>query len=335
MKDLSEKAVERGAGICVIGLGGTIAMAQTPGGLVPARSVSELLDTLPVTPGLGRIESIDLGSGPSSGLGWKALCDLSSLILTKASQGFRRFVVIQGTDTLEEAAFAIELSTRVDGPIVFTGAMRGSAQPGTDGPANLLGAILVAGSEAIGRGVYVCLNDEVHAARYVRKAHTTSTAAFTSGEAGSVGRIHEGAFHSHPRHLPDVSGLRLTGSPARVALVQLALGDEGELIDCVSASGFDGCILEAMGAGHVPARLVDKIEDLARKIPVVLTSRVDGGRICTQTYGYAGSETDLLGRGIIAGGGLHPLKARILLALCISEDPLTGISMFNERIAKI
>lgn len=312
-------------------------MVQTPAGLVPARSVNELLDTLPSIPGLGPIDGVDLGSGPSAGLGWKEVSGLSAQILERASQGYQRFVVIQGTDTLEETAFAVELSTRVDGPIVFTGAMRGSSQPGSDGPANLLGAILVAGSGTVEQGVHVCLNDEVHAARYVRKSHTTSTAAFTSGEAGSVGRIHEGAFHSYRRHLPDISGLGLDGSrpPARVALVKLALGDEGELIECVFAAGFDGCILEAMGAGHVPARLVDSIERLARKIPVVLTSRADDGQICTQTYGYAGSETDLLGRGVIAGGSLHPLKARILLALCLREDPAHAIAMFKERLLKI
>src|SRR5690606_41007698 len=61
------------------------------------------------------------------------------------------------------------------------------------GPLNLYNAVLLATSpHAQGLGVLVTLNDAVHAARYVRKAHTTHVQAFSSEDDGCIGRIHNG-----------------------------------------------------------------------------------------------------------------------------------------------
>src|SRR3546814_1927587 len=77
-----------------------------------------------------------------------------------------------------------------------TGAMRNPSLPGADGPANLLAAVRVAVcARAHGMGCLVVLNDEIHAARFVRKAHTSSPAAFTSGPAGQLGWLSEEAVH--------------------------------------------------------------------------------------------------------------------------------------------
>jgi L-asparaginase len=86
------------------------------------------------------------------------------------------FVITHGTDTLEETAYFLDLTINITIPIVLTGAMRSSNEIGADGVYNLLSAVRVAiCTDAIGKGILVVLNDEVHTAQNVTK---TSTAMF-------------------------------------------------------------------------------------------------------------------------------------------------------------
>ncbi|WP_330350838.1 asparaginase [Streptomyces sp. NBC_00582] len=228
--------------------------------------------------------------------------------------------MVQGTDTIEESAFLLDLHHRHDEPLVVTGAMRNPTLAGPDGPANLYGAVVAAADPRVrGGGVLVVLNDEIHAARRVRKSHTTSPAAFTSPGTGPVGLIAEGRVLLTSPLPPRTDPLAPAARDVRVGLYTVSLGDDGTLLEAWDGR-CDGLVVAAFGGGHVPERLVEGLGRLAGRIPVVLASRIDNGPVLTATYGYPGSERDLIGRGLVPAGDLGPYRARLLLRTLLAHD---------------
>ncbi len=316
--------------VVVFGLGGTIAMTQTTnGGVAPALSTDDLVAAVP---GLNTVDAavevVDFRRVPGASLTFDDLLDLNRAIADAFADGARGVVVTQGTDTIEETAFLLDLYHADPGPVIVTGAMRNPTMAGADGPANLLAAVTTAASDrATGMGVLVAFADEIHTARQVRKTHTTSIATFQSPNGGPVGHVVEGQLRLLHRPDPRFVVPAPTRPMPRVGLVTITIGDQGELLDGASDC-LDGLVIAAMGAGHVPDRLVPTLQALAERMPVVLASRTGAGHVLTSTYGFPGSERDLIERGLIPAGLLHPLKARLLLAATIAagadQDTITA-----------
>ncbi|MGI5237778.1 asparaginase [Dactylosporangium sp. CA-139066] len=306
--------------VLVIGLGGTITMTPgAGGGVAPALSAEQLLSSVPGLPGLPvTIETVDFRRVASGSLGIEDITAVAELIRARA-EGVAGVVVVQGTDTIEETAYLLDLYHTGAQPVVVTGAMRHPEQAGADGPANLLAAVLTAASEAArDLGCLVVLADEIHAARRVRKTHTTAGSTFRSPDGGPLGYVVE----DRPRLLNRVPRRPALAPPAtprppRVPVLTMALGDDGVLLDDLGAR-VDGAVIAGFGGGHVPRTIVEKVQKLAEEVPVVLASRAGSGPVLTQTYGYPGSELDLIARGLVPAGFLDPLKARLLLCALLS-----------------
>ena len=250
-------------------------------------------------------------------------------------EGVDGVVVTQGTDTIEETSFALDLLVGGARPVVVTGAMRNPTTASADGPANLLASVVVAASpDAAGLGTLVVLNDEIHAARFVRKSHTSDVATFQSPSCGPLGWIIEGRARIALRVAPLVPLVRASRRDVPpVALIRVTLGEGPRMIEHLHSMGYVGVVVEGFGGGHVPASMVASLETLASEIPVVLASRTGSGELLRRTYAFSGSEQDLLARGLIAAGSLDGLKSRILLGLVMStQDEISRIKEVFERV---
>ena len=326
------------AKIAVFALGGTIASSTEPGGAaIVGISGAELVDTVPGVAAVADIDVFTVAMVPSGDLRLHHMFELRDQVARAIASGTQGVVVTQGTDTLEETAYAFELLTSFDEPVVFTAAMRSSDALSPDGPANLMAAVRVAASPDARRlGVLVVLNDEIHSATDVRKMHTSSIAAFASPLVGPVGYLTEGRVRvlRKPAGRVTVDVPRDAGD-ARVALMTIGFDDDDALIGAVSELGYDGLVLAAFGGGHVPSWMVPAIERVAGQIPTVLASRTVGGELLRNSYGYAGSETDLLARGLISAVGLSAAKARILLRLLlVAGVPFDQVARCFEEAAE-
>ena len=305
-----------------LSLGGTITMVQNnSGGIAPKLGASELIASVPALAEVADIEAHSPFRLPSPSLTLENLVEVARLITDGFAAGFDGAVVIQGTDTIEESAFLLDLLVDAAKPVVVTGAMRGAEAPGADGPANLLAAARVAAApEARGLGTLVVLNYDIHAARFVQKSHTTLPSAFESPQSGRLGLVAEGRPRFFARVLPAPRYAVGDGPPPQIALLKCAMGDDGRQLSTIPDLGYAGMVLEGMGAGHVLASVAPIVGAVAAKIPVVLASRLTTGPVFTQTYGYDGSEIDLIKRGVVPAGYLSGLKARLLLGLVLRRE---------------
>lgn len=307
----------------VLALGGTIAMTG-PGGhhITPRLGAEELVRAVPGLTDVAEVTSEQLRQVPSTALTLTDLLVAARRVRSALDAGADGVVITQGTDTLEESAFALDLLLDPGAPVVVTGAMRSPDAAGPDGPANLLAAAQTAASHAAhGLGVLVVLDEQVHAASTVRKVRSFGPGAFVSPDTGPVGWVVEGRFH--PRTVP--AGVRTVPEPDEdrlaatvVGVLPVHLGDDPRAVVAAGGLGYAGLVVDAFGAGHVPPSFVEPLAELARTMPVVLASRTGGGPVHTETYAYPGSETELLAKGLLPAGWLDTRKARVLLTLLLA-----------------
>ena len=309
--------------VMILTLGGTIASMPSRAGadlVEPLLTADDLLASIGRPDGIAALRAERILSLPSGDLSFADIGALAQRVREVIDQDACGVVITQGTDTLEETAFQLDLLLDVSQPVVVTGALRNPTLPGADGGANLLAAIRVAGAPAAkGLGVLVVMNDEVHAARFVRKIHSYKPSAFASPAAGPLGWIAEDRVRIALRPAQASPTLSWRENAPDIPIMTMGLSTTAEIFRPLLSNPPAGIVIAGFGAGHTPSGTVEAIGALASKIPVVLASRTGSGEVFSRTYGYPGSESDLLGRGCIGAGELDPLKARMLLALLLGE----------------
>jgi len=306
--------------LAIAALGGTVSMqARHAGeGVIPTVSGESLLALVPELTNMARVTVETLGLMPSASLNFEFLLSVLSWANYQVEQGAVGVVITQGTDTLEETAAFFDYLWNHDTPLVLTGAMRSAGQVGADGPANLLDASRVAlAKNSRRRGVQVVMGAEIHHGTTVRKTDSLALQAFSSPMVGPSGMLLEGTVH----YLREPPRRKLLPVPQQtsqeIALLESTLSADTLLLENVLELGYDGLVIAGFGAGHVSEQWADAVERIAKKIPVIIATRTGSGPTAQSSYGFIGSEMDLIRRGALMAGFLCPRKARILLWLLV------------------
>lgn len=309
--------------VTLIATGGTIASTRGADGTVTTTLTAGDLLSLAGDLDL-EVEPVDLPVAGSWNLTAEMVGTVVAEVRAALDRGAQGVVLTHGTDVLEETAWACELllgAAAERGAVVLTGAMRHASEFGADGPRNLVDAVAVAADPAgAGRGALVCMNGELHHARWVTKTHATALGTFASPGRGPVGEVGERGVRylapSPPR--PPASAGWIEAS---VPVVVSHWDADPDLVDWHLARGARGLVLQGGGAGNVNGNLVDGVaRAIAAGVPVVGTTRCQSGEV-TPIYGGAGGFASLAATGVIPSHGLSAGKARLALGAALASDP--------------
>lgn len=309
--------------VVILGMGGTIAgtavsSSDNVGYTAAQLGVSDLLASSRAGPMACLVETEQVAQLDSKDMSWSALSLLAQRINFWLSQADVHGVVItHGTDTLEETAFFLHLVCSPAKPVVLTCAMRPATALAPDGPQNLRDAMTVVQSVSASGVVVVCAG-RVHSAQFVQKSHTYWLDAFTSGDAGCVGYVEEGAVRCVGRwpvageDLIACAFEKLSNMVRRpdsawpsVEIVTNQVGATGFLVDALSNAGIHGIVVAGTGNGtvhHSLEQALVKAQD--NGVVVIRSTRCANGRVIPVS-----------GSLFPDSAGLSPVKARIALVL--------------------
>lgn len=240
-------------------------------------------------------------------------------------------VITHGTATLEETAYFLHLTVKVAIPVVLAGAMRPWNGLSSDAAANLWNAIRVAACpEAAGLGVLVVMNDEIHSARDVTKCSAARLHAFQSPIHGPLGQADADRIALYRRplrdHAPDTEfEIEDVDALPRVDILFAYAGGDDKLARAAIAAGARGIVSAGFAPGEThPHEMIALREAAASGIVVVQSTRAGTGRVPPTSR--------LVANGFVSADDQTPQKARILLALALTQtsDPRRIEQMFRR-----
>jgi L-asparaginase len=304
--------------ILMIHTGGTISMQENEQGVISKNQHNPLLEQVAGREGDVEITQKTLFNVSSPSMDTAKMLKLSQLIDQRANE-FDGIVVTHGTDTLEETAYFLDCTVTEKIAVVVTGAMRSTDQLGTDALINIKDAISVsADKKTASQGVVVVLNSQIFAAKYVTKTHTTNLATFQAPQTGMIGEVNHGQVTYFVQQAT-ASKRKLDHLVDHLYLVKAYAGMDDTLLRMLDSDQTNGIVIEAFGAGNLPAKLMPVIESLhEHHIPMILTSRTMAGAVAP-IYGYDGGGQQLAESGLIFAGALSGQKAMIKLQVGLSS----------------
>ena len=312
--------------VVVLATGGTIAGsaadgAATTGYRAGAVGVEALLGAVPQLTAYAEVTGEQVAAVDSKDITealWLRLAERCNALL--AEPEVAGIVITHGTDTMEETAYFLHLTVHSEKPVVLTGAMRPATALSADGPMNLLNAVRLAVSpEARGQGVLVCMNDEIHSARYVTKGHTISAGTFHSPGTGALGHMQDGrpVFYMRAERRHTLNSEFSAEGIASLPYVKIIYGhaaDDALFVEAAVQAGASGLVYAGLGNGSIPKPVAEALARAVQKgIAVVRSTRCEAGAVIAAEPSYRDAS-------FLEGDSLPPQKCRILLQLALLKE---------------
>lgn len=252
---------------------------------------------------------------------WKELVLLCDRLVAEHPD-LAGIVIGHGTASLEETAYALDLTIKVPVPVVIVGSQRPLSGLSTDAALNLVNAVCTAASPlSRGRGVLVCLNDEIQDAREVAKTSTARMQTFRTRDFGILGQVDGQVVsyyrRSERRQAPDTEfDIRGLDALPRVDIIYSYSGSDGIAVRAFLEAGAKGIVSAAFAPSlGTPGETAELRKAVEQGVVVVQATRAGSGRTSRTSR-----QVEL---GFVNSDNLTAQKARILLALGLTKtrDP--------------
>lgn len=309
-----------GARVAVVFTGGTISMLPDPvtGAASPSLDGAAILDRVGGLGEIAEVVAIDWGLVPASHLSLAQILELAGVLeRALARPDIDGAVLVQGTDVMEETAFAFDVLLSSDKPVCVVGAMRNAGDPAWDGPRNLRDAVRVAAApDARDLGVVVVMAGSVLPADDAVKMHTSRDDALGAPNAGRLGTVGEEGMRLDAERTGRRRLARIPPAAAEpVFLVTATVGMDGALVRVLAERSPAALVVAATGSGNTHPDLLEACrEQMDRRVPVALTTRCVSGQ-AGPGYGFPGGGATWVEAGALLCGTLSGPKSRIALAL--------------------
>lgn len=287
LADLELPAEDERPLVRLVSTGGTIASTEAAAdeGYSLSEQADAIVESVPELEHFIDIEIEEVAQKGSPSLLVEDYANVAKAAKQAEEDGAAGVIVTHGTNSIEEDSYFNDLVLDLDIPVVFVGAMRPADAIVADGPMNLLlAARLITRNEFHlvdePSGVYVLLNETVHAARDVMKSDPWALETFSSGTPGPIARFTDDEiliYREPGSYSADLSGCNLDATvDVTVPIVATGAGAEAPLMEQAISGKYDadGFAVQHSGRGGTSPAISDATEAaLDAGIPVVSSTR--------------------------------------------------------------
>jgi len=260
---------------------------------------------------------VDWSRQPVGHYSLRMISDLLQLAGKQVIDGAGGVVITCGARGLEEIAYFADLIWSFPQPVIFVASTQFHS---TEAGVLLLQQAVQAASSKLcwGRRVLVLSDSTLLSASDVVEISNYRCAGFETPSCGIIADFEGGELEilcsrNRNRVLP------MDTQPARrVEIIYASLGGGEILLSALQSKGaseIDGLVLAALGDGEVAPSWIPYIKKfLKEEVPIVLASRCINGKVIPG-HNFEGSAYRLIEMGVLNGGGLNPVQARIKISL--------------------